>query len=293
METKEFKIRFYVGQVGADGNAGRVSDALSQMISEGAPVVRRGLVSYEIRELKAFNNSSSFAGIFARFRSDHLPNIGTPGGAERDIEISQEEGLLEKNHFLYYRANELLVYQHNGNGSRPSRLAEYFGEFLNATTVLAPVLQPDATKRLLQADVKPLSLELNFAKPTDAEWYPSEEWTRELFQLMREGNVSSIRLGLKGSGRGKTRKPLAQKIKKIAMDLVKNVDVTVARMDVLEEDGIHPIDLIAESLSYTATVEMDGRYPVAASMYRGLQQAKDEHLAALSKIFGTGKNVLD
>jgi hypothetical protein len=293
MDNKKFKVRFYVGQVGAAGADGLVSAALDGMASDGCPVTKIGNLNYEIRGLHRFKNGSSFQGVFARFRSDDLPHVGKPGGKERELDIGPEDGLLEKNYFLYFRQHQLLVYQENGNGSAVGRLGEYFTRYFNTTTVFQPVLQPDATRRLLQNDVEPMSLELSFARPTNANWFPPDDFSKELLALMKSAKAPSIRLLMKGSGRGAQRQPLSRKIKRSVVGLLGHGDVKVARLLVDDNEGRHPIDLIADRLTHHIDVEMVGRYPAEHSVFNGLMEAKDEHNGALEAIFGAGDGILD
>lgn len=294
MDTKRFKVRFYTGQVGADGSEGQVSEILGLMAKhKECPVVRIGNLDYEIRELELLGGGASYRGVFAKFRSDDLPHVGEPGGPERDLDIGRHEGLLEKNHFLYFRKHELLVYQENGNGSLVGRLGDYLSHHLNITTVFQPVLQPDAARRLLRGEVKPMSLELSFTRPTNAEWYPPDDFGRDLFALMHSAAGAKVHIRLSGAGRGPLRQPLAQRVKRAAANLVSGIAVKVARLEV-DEDGLrHPIDLVADRLFSMMEVAMEGRYPVPASIYGGLRRVKDEHNRALEDIFGAAGNVLD
>ncbi len=293
MDTKNFKVRFYVGQVGAAGADGLVSSALSEMVTEGCPIVRLGNLDFEIRNLHRFGGGSSFKGVFAKFRSDDLPHVGTPGEEERELDMKPSDGLLEKNYFLYFRKHQLLVFQENRNGSVVGRLGEYFTHYFNATTVFQPVLQPDATKRLLRADVKPMSLELSFARPTNANWFPPDDFSQSLLALLKTAKAPSVHLSLKGSGRGPLRQPLSQKVKKALVSFAGHADVKVARLMVDDDEGRHPIDLIADRLSASIDVVMAGRYPVEDSVFQGLREAKDEHNNALEDIFGAGDGILD
>jgi len=293
MDSKRFKVRFYVGQVGAAGGDGLVSAALDAMSTGGCPVTEIGNISYEIRGLLRFNDGATFRGVFARFRSDDLPHVGTPGGGEHELDIEPDDGLLEKNYFLYFRQHQLLVYQENGNGSAVGRLGEYFTRFFGTTTVFQPVLQPDATRRLLRQDVEPMSLELSFARPTNTDWFPADDFSRELLALMNSARAPSVRLLLKGGGRGSNRQPLSRRIKRSIVGLMGHADVKVARLVVDDNEGRHPIDLIADRLTHHIDVQMAGRYPVERSVFSGLMEAKDEHNDALEAIFGAGDGILD
>lgn len=289
MTTKPFTIEFFIGQVGADGRAGRISRAFRDMSNlERCPVREIGGHSYEIRDLIMNGNGASFHGVFAKFRTDDIPHAGSPGGYEREIELDDDEGLLEKNHFLYFRSHELLVYQRNGHGSTTNRLGAYFSDILNETVVFNPVLQLEPMRRLLRGDAHPRSLDLSFAKPTNPVQYPGNDWSNHLLNVL---NMSGgVRMSLHISAEGRSSDPsyryLGARIKRTVAQLMNNVDVTKAKF-MVEEDGVsHPIDLIADRLLSRQDVTMNGRYPNSSEMYQALRRAKDDHRDALHEYFG-------
>ena len=138
-----------------------------------------------------------------------------------------------------------------------------------------------------------MSLELSFARPTNAAWYPSSDFSRELLALMNSSNAPSIHVKLRGPGRGPFRQPLAQTIKRSVVELLGNTEVRVARLDVADDSGRHPIDLIADRISSKIDVLMFGRYPAPESVLQGLMTAKDEHNDALEEIFGVRNGTMD
>lgn len=127
-ETKHYRIDFFTGHVTADENQGRLADVLDALIARAAcPAWKRGGYAYELRDLLL--TGQVYRGVLAKLRSDQLPHAGQLGGVERELDLAEEEGLIEKNFFLYYSSRNLLVYQRNGNASRSQRFAEYLTDF--------------------------------------------------------------------------------------------------------------------------------------------------------------------
>lgn len=294
MERKTYKVGFFEGRIGADGKAGRVSAVLRDLAASGCPVISRGDL-YEIRDLRALKGGASFSGAFARLRTNDIPHIGEPGGPERPIDLAEKEGLLEKNHFLYFRQHELLVYQANRSGSGVTRFAEYISDIVNETTVFAPVLQPDALKRLVSGKANLTKLELSFARPTATDFYPKDNWNKELMHLMHSSDAARVHIEIssKGYGRNPPGRHLANRMKGAVRDLVNNIDVRVAKVNVDEGGVEHAIDLIADRIKARVEVEMNGRYPVPDRMFAALQEAANDNAGVLREIFGAGHKTLD
>lgn len=296
METKDYTVQFYVGQVGADGAAGQVSKLLRAIAQRKQPATYRHKgMTYEIRDLKPHGEgASSFTGVLAKFRTDDFPHIAAPGRQEREIVVGDDEGLIEKNHFLYFRKREMLVWQCNQQASTVAKLGDVLSEEANETVVFQPIFQPDAVRRLMRGEVVPRSLELSIAKPTNADFYPKNEWSRQLFSMMQLSGGARFKLVLTSDQRSRDpeQKSLAGRIKSAVRELVAKEMVTVARFQVEDDGVVHPLDLIEDRISTRQSVEMDGRYPAQGAMYAALRRARDEQQGALNDFFGT-ENSLD
>ena len=293
-KTKTYKIEFYTGQVGAVGKAGKVSeqlDALSKL--SHCPVITISTMSYEIRDLKK-HQGGSYSGVFAKYRTDDVPHAGSPNGPERLLDLSEHEGLIEKNYFLYQATHELLIYQRNGNGSTTSKLGKYFGEYMGETVVFNPVLQPEPTRRLLRSEAVPVSVDLSIARPTSSDMYSDDDWSDSIMSVLAGAGGVRLKLRITSDARSKNEEDhhLLGRVKRAVSGFVEGGAATVARVNV-EEDGIkHPIDLIADRLISSQEVEMSGRYPIPQSMNSALRRARDEEKDALAEIFGANNDSL-
>lgn len=140
----------------------------------------------------------------------------------------------------------------------------------------------------MREQVQPLSLELSFARPTNPEYYPNDQWSARWLGLLNEIGGASVRLNLTTDQRShdRERRRLAGRIRQAALAFVDSGVARVARLDVLDEDGCHPIDLIADRLDSRQPVEMNGHYPVPEAMYAALRRAVDEQREALDAILG-------
>ncbi len=291
METKhkEFTIEFYTGQIGAAGDRGKVSDLLQTLSKKRQrPVIEFKGMNHEIRDLRSHNKGASFTGVFAKYRADDLPHAGAPGKKERELDLDEDEGLIEKNYFHYFKRNELLVYQRNGNGSTTSRLAAYLSDFVNETVAFNPVIQEHALRRLMKRGVTPKSLVLSIARPTNPDLYPDNQWNSQLFDVMN--SIGGVRLFVRATtdirSTDATRRSLHNRVKRAVAELIDMEAVTVARLNVEEDDITHPIDLLMDRIFSKQPVEMKGRYPVPESINAALRKGREEQRQALQAYFG-------
>lgn len=280
-------IDFFTGNtVLDDGRA--VGDILSELAAEGqtCQLWKDGRFAYEIRNLG--QAGKRVKGVFAKFRSDQIPHAGEPGGKERELDLGEGEGLLEKNFFLFDKPRNLIAFQRNGNASRISKLGEYLSALDDKTITFDPVLKPEATERLLRGDIVPLRMELSFARPTNPEMYPADDWGKEILDVANKAGATRARLILSSDRRSAQAEDhsLSNRVRNALGAFHDAGLATVARMHVLEDGIEHPIDLIADRLQSVQDVEMLGRYPSPDQMYAALDTAIGEEREALDAIFG-------
>jgi hypothetical protein len=296
--TKNYKVGFFVGKVGSDGKVGKVSAILKKLAGQKKHLIHGAGArtdKYEIRHLESFNDGASFTGVFAKIRLSDLPHIGEAGGPERELELAEKEGLIEKNHFLYFRRYEMLVYQANRNGGSEQRMAEYLSSSANETISFDPVLQPEPMKRLMRNELKITSLEVSFARPTNADWYPKDQFGKDLMGLLHGAEGARLHLSVHANGYGRRTKQhhLRDALKRTMREIVNHADTRVARVMVDDDDHEHPIDLIADRIRDSVVVPMNGRYPVTEKMFNALREVHDAQGHNFRDIFGDGHKKID
>lgn len=286
MTSKNIKIRFYVGYVGLNGGDGLVSEVLSRLSAQTSfPCLNYGDAHYQIRGLRKFHNGSSFQGVFAKLRNTDMPHIGDPEGGEREIDMEKNEGVIEKNYFLYYKKHELLVYQSNLHGSTIDAFGKYFSNLVNHATIFSPIIKPDSISRLMKEGREPTRIEVKIAKPTNPDFYPSDDWTDRTLSLMNEMGGSTVNLTISAGGRGKSRQWLMPSVKDFLYKAVASGHAKVAKISL---SGLeHPIDLLADRILVIRSVKMNGRYPLETDIYSALLAARDEVSKDLDIYFGS------
>jgi len=280
-----YTIEFYQGNVG-DSNI-ELGELLTRLLENGCPPANQGGMDYEVRNLRQLANGE-FSGVLAKFRHNDIPHAGEPGGAERDLGLDEHEGLMEKNYFLYYPNHHLLVYQRNGHGSAAQRFSNYLCDISNEVITFDPLLQLDATERLMNDHITVRSISVRFARPQNRNLFPAQNWNRNMLDMLTGLGGASMNVTIKADGRrSDENRYLLTRAKEVVRDLLGTVDVQSARIEV-DENGEHvaPIDLIADRLLSRQTVEMHGRYPDPGSMFAALRQARNDHLPEIEAILG-------
>lgn len=291
--TKSFKVSFFTSNIPSGCSGHRT---LSSLLEEQYLLLQQnngtstrpqdiGSVQYEIRELMSFASGASFKGIFAKIRKDDIAHIGKTGGVEREIDLDDDEGLIEKNYFLFDSDQQLLTYQINGHGSPVEKLAEYLSSLLGTCAVsFNPVVKADSLQKLMRDEFTPVHLELKVAKPTNPALYPADDWSRELLNMINSADGANAHIMISTEGRGVRRRSLATRIKNSVNALVDSGLAEIARVTVKELE--HPIDLIMGRVIASQKVTMIGRYPESESMYAALRNAKVSVNDDLEEIFG-------
>lgn len=286
MSFKEFKVRFYrVNVYSADDiepldAAGMFSKLQSTSTGGLCATVHDQLQGFEVRDLRAHNSGTVYQGVFATIRDD-APHIREALGGERVIPLQQDEGILEKNHFLYYRDQSVLVYQVNQRASHPTRFEFYLSTLAGAghSVSLDDMLTRDAWEKLNNGIVK--EFDVTFDAPRDPNAYDPADFTSENLRVIERSGAGSMRVVLKAS-RG--RQGLLEWVKHTLHQLKQ--DRQVRKLQVKLDGETTPIDLFADVIREKITVAMDGRYPNSQRTFEALEAAKQRAQAAIDAHFG-------
>lgn len=286
---RKYAIDFFTGQLGPANSKEKLSTFLRKLSQSGCSHIQGTTYDIEIRNLKE-SEAGIFQGVFAKIRKDELPHAGRAGHPDRDLGLAEDEGLVDKNHFVYYEENELLVMQANRHAGTAVALGKYLTDINgNLAASFNPVLQPDATRRLMREDLTPVQIETSFARPTNPEMYPDDDWSPGLLDMLSQlggGNVKlSITADRKRVAEGADR--LTDKARRVAQAFRQLPNVRKIKISMEDEEGIiYPIDLIADRLKVKIEIAVSGRYPNEEGMYKALRGAKNDQLDNLQQIFG-------
>lgn len=289
MGTKTYKVGFYCFGVSNDFE-GTIVDVLDEWVaSTYCPVIDQSAVKYELRGLS--KTGHVYRGYIGKLRCDDLPLASSPRGNERPLDLADDEGLLEKNYFLYLSRQRVLVYQHHGNGTTAMQFGRYLTQSVSSTISVDPVIQPEALKRLMRGRVHPKMVDISIARPA-ASFVPDTDFSRGVINLLDSSEGKRIRLKITlGQSKGPL-ESLAHSVKEGVSELLDTGKVSVAKLHVSEDGDAHPIDLISDRIRGEAVVNLESRYPEEEEIYRALKRCWDSHKAVIEESIGTGGNAL-
>lgn len=233
-----------------------------------------------------------FAGQFRKFRTDDLPEIGSTGEDASEIELEDDEGLVERNFFVFYPKHQVLGWCRNSHGNTPNQFARFLSSLWSTKVEAGPLLQPDAAKRLMRRGVELKKIKLVIPRPANPDMYDSNEFNRELMALMSDAHADSIHLEMGiDARRADTAGTLTSRLK-TALKQAASLGASSARA-VVYDDGIeHPIDLIADRIFSVQEIETNAKYPPAGTMYTAIDSALHECKGQLNEYFGSDEESL-
>ncbi|MCL1476761.1 MULTISPECIES: DUF6731 family protein [unclassified Marinobacter] len=285
---KKITIGFFVSNVAVDSVFELGSFFKKYVGTTSGPAWSEGKYLFEIRDVEQLADGNTIRGVFAKFRSDQIPHAGQAGGKERELDLTQDEGLIEKNHFNFRLSDSLLIFEQNGHGSRPAKLARYISDIAGETLTFDPVLQRDVVDRLMKPGANLTALKVTFARPTNPDMYPDDDWSKGLLDQLSTAGGSSVGLSITSDSRSgdKEKRALADRMKKAATAFMRSGYARSLKVNV-EENGIeHPIDLIADRILSVQNVSMAGKYPMKESIYAALNSAFEGERDTVYEVIG-------
>lgn len=276
--------------VAATGEISSVRDILQALTeSEDEPSLDVGGYTRDLWKARSGQRSGTWFGQFRKFRQGDLPLVGAPGEEGEELEIAENQGLIEKNFFLVVPPHDILVWHVNGHANTPMQFCRFLSELGGAQVTADPIIQPDAMRRLMRGKAELRKIHMRVAQPTDPSWYPSEDFSKELIDLLAKGggDALTIQVGVDGRLAPSKQTDLVGKWKRAIKELVNDGLATSAKVDVLEDGVEYPIDLIADRLVSFIPVDHDGRYAPTQTMLSALKSAWDEIKPTITETFGS------
>lgn len=282
-QTKQFKADFYEVSL-LDNEKNMFADFLKECdeCSEALVITNGDDEKFQIRNIESVNQGNAYKAIFGRCREGRSLVQGSEKGDEADLELKPGYTLVEKNHFLYYPTENLIIFQRNSSGSHYSKLQKYLNLAMNVGTLsLEPILTENSYEKILSNQAMAKRIELSVAKPKNAHLY--EHITqKEMIKILGDSGGLRARISI---SMGRSSGTLVSDMKNTVVAFAKSGLASVAKVQ-LEGDS-EPIDLIADRIVETMHIELDdNRRPIAGSVYHSLDRAKVRRQDDLNTFFG-------
>lgn len=282
-KQRQFKVDFFVCTDNGDRNTTLIDDLFEGAENhylEARSITGDADERHQVRSIQAVGKGKIFKGVFGRWRNNTMPVQGNEAGEEDDVVLKAGYGLVEKNFFIYYTENNLLLYQRNSSGSHNSRFQRYLSELTGTPIGLEPILTTDSYERIIHGGA-PKWIDFSIQPPKDPNFY-GDEWSQKAMQLLNGANAYQARMKL---STGRAPQHLLEEMKEAIVSFAKSGRARVARIK-LEEDN-EPIDLIADRIVGTCTVDLDKNGRASPDdTYAAIAALRDHHADDLKTFFG-------
>lgn len=286
----QYTIDYYKLYRGNDAPPLDLRAALRRLVGMQGLVSGERAIPREIKELREVQGV--FTGIAVKYRVRDLPHKGAPGGDEDELGLRDDEGIIEKTHFLIAPGPDVLLLQRNRNAATYNTIAGLLGEFLNEIIIFAPVLQPDAIERLMRRNGTITHVDVAVTSPSPeqlARVRPAAGgWSADVLSLMGNTEAATLSFTIKGNLHARDdRRFLGQNIVTGIRRLFRSpVTVKKARVWFDSDEQLNDfIDLTGDGFVDIVDVEDAGRYPNSIGIFtemRRLWQERRLYLRDLS-----------
>lgn len=273
-DFKQYNIEFYLLTLKQTKALKTLSDAFQSVIDKKIPSSsNRDGYTREVWALKK-RPDGSFAGEIRKFRNSNVPEKGAPGKQSEPIPLEIDEGIIERNFFVYYPSQSVIGWHRNHFACGISRFSGFLSAIFSTKVKAYPLLEKDAVERLMRGNVKMKKISLTIPRPRNPELYPENDFSKKTLSLLGDSGADTMQvvMGI-NTRRGDSDGNLKHNIKFAMQELV-DFGARKAVVEVFGDDGIvHPIDLIAERIVSVQVAETDARFPPAGTMYRLIDTA--------------------
>ncbi|WP_018649538.1 MULTISPECIES: hypothetical protein [unclassified Thioalkalivibrio] len=116
-DIRDYHIDFFKNRQGRDADQS-VSEVMEQFEENGyGQHVEIDQYVFEVRNF--FSQNGKQYGEFAKFRVQDIPKAGEVGGAERSLDLAEQEGLIEKTSFFMTLPNRSWYFRAMGMAAGP------------------------------------------------------------------------------------------------------------------------------------------------------------------------------
>lgn len=294
--TRNYSFDFYVIRTLASDprlpalTAGDLFSRICTRLTSSQPTSKEiAGASYEVRFIEP--TTFGFRGTIAKHRPSDLPHAAIVGGNEREIDLAPNENLIEKASFHYYHGNNLLIMQRHHFCIGATNFGRYLSED-GYVSSLNPVIKNSDLNLLMSGSNKVKKLNIEIARPTNPELFSrfAHDFNNSLFQTLNGTASARVNVSLRGNtkSKDKAKRYLLSDLKDAVLETIQALDVKKCKIELEDEDTLvsHPIDLIADRLSFKKSIQTNGRYPPQNEIWQALVEAKSSLQDELDQYFG-------
>ncbi|MCM8910880.1 hypothetical protein LJD21_01675 [Pseudomonas inefficax] len=238
------------------------------------------------------SDNGSYAGQIRKIRKADLPEVGAPGQHGKTIELDADEGVIEKNFFVFYKENSLLVMHRNDTGNTANHLAQLLTGAVGVAFYAAPLIQPDQAEKLLNNKLNIRKFSVKVPKPTNPDLYPQDSISAKTIELLNQSGADTLDVTFTIDQKLDTSAGRLTSALQSAIGSLLSMGATKAKLETDENGKILPIDLIANRIYSKQSIKINSSFPPSESMYQLADKARNEKKELLDEYFGNASRII-
>lgn len=247
------------------------------------------------REIFGLNyriESDSYAGQIRKIRKADLPEVGALGQDSKKIELEIDEGVIEKNFFVFYRENSLLVFHRNDDGNSGNHIAQLLTSSFGFAFYALPIIRPEQAELLLNNKLTIKKFSVKIPKPTSPCLYPQDSISAKTIELLNCSGADTLDITFTIDQKVETSSGKLSSALQTAIGHLLTMGATKAKLDTDENGKILPIDLIANRIYSKQSINTNSYFPPSESMYKLADKAKEEQRELINDYFGKATRIV-
>lgn len=246
----------------------------------------------EIYDLCHRSNPDSYAGQIRKIRKADLPEVGQPGRDSKKLELDEDEGVVEKNFFVYYCDNSTLVIHRNENGNTGTHLAQLLSSSLGTPYFASPLIRPEDAELILNNKLTIKKFSVKIPRPTNPDLYPQDSISATTVELLNKSGADSLDLTFTVDSKLDSSSGRLTSALQTAISTLLSLGATKAKLETDDNGLIHPIDLIANRITSTQSTRTNAHFPPSETMYKLIDAARMEKKEEVDGYFGKNQRLV-
>lgn len=288
MSNKEYTIDFYlVKSIDEDNKIITFSHLLDKIIEKNDAIV--DIKGFKRDIFGISQNKGNYSAQVRKLRDNDLPEVGKLGTESKPLELKQDQGIIERNCFLFDSSKDILIWQNNMHGCNANIFADIVSQITNSKVILLPIIKKEAYKSLLhKGRLKTKSLEVSIARPSNLDLYTSDDpISSKLLEMLEAVGSDSLNITLSTDVRRRDSKGFLSNFSLSSIPSLLGLQPKKAKIIVQDEENDiqYPVDLISDRIRATAFVEYEnGKHIPASIIYEAMRQAYHNKKGDLNEI---------
>lgn len=239
-------VEFYkLYHVNPDDNAPKIQDCVKSLIGK-THIYNNGDLPRDLYNLLELSHGY-IGGVFRKVRPDDTIEYGQVGNDGKPLELAENEGIFETNHFVYFPQYDVIGYIRNNHANHYSHLRACLTYLLGRRIGMVQMLQRSSIEALLfNKNVVEITCSLPVS-PLIA--YGNDMWSNEVLSALSRSGADSVDLTVK-IDRRKKQGWITNSLTNISNIMGLGATKLKAKTEDLDGNEISPIDFLANKILY-------------------------------------------